>query len=60
VLNAADEVAVQAFLDERIPFLRIPELIEQTLTGHEPFAIATLADVERADDWARRFATARL
>jgi 1-deoxy-D-xylulose-5-phosphate reductoisomerase len=31
VLNAADEVAVAAFLDERIPFTAIPQVVEQTL-----------------------------
>ena len=31
VLNAADEVAVAAFLDERIPFTAIPRIVEQTL-----------------------------
>lgn len=53
VLNAADEVAVGAFLDGRISFMRIPELIERTLEEHQPFDIDTLGDVEEADGWAR-------
>lgn len=60
VLNAADEVAVQGFLDERISFVRIPEIIERTLAAHEPFKLTSLADVERADTWARQFAAGLL
>ncbi|MFW5866698.1 MAG: 1-deoxy-D-xylulose-5-phosphate reductoisomerase [Armatimonadota bacterium] len=55
VLNAADEVAVEAFLDDRIGFMRIPELIERALEEHQAFKIDTLADVEEADGWARRY-----
>ena len=33
VLNAADEVAVAAFLDERIPFTAIPEVVAETLAA---------------------------
>ncbi len=57
VLNAADEVAVQAFLEGRIGFMRIPELIERALEEHQAFAIDTLGDVEEADAWARRYVT---
>ena len=35
VLNAANEIAVAAFLSERIPFIRIPELIEEALTSFD-------------------------
>ena len=55
VLNAADEVAVGAFLDGRIEFMRIPELIERALEEHQAFAIDTLGDVEEADAWARGY-----
>ncbi|MFA6810185.1 MAG: 1-deoxy-D-xylulose-5-phosphate reductoisomerase [Desulfoplanes sp.] len=34
VLNAANEIAVQAFLDEQIPFMDIPHILEQALTDH--------------------------
>ncbi len=53
VLNAADEVAVQAFLDGRVAFMRIPELIERALEEHQAFEVRTLAEVEEADRWAR-------
>ncbi|AEB11933.1 1-deoxy-D-xylulose-5-phosphate reductoisomerase [Marinithermus hydrothermalis] len=52
VLNAADEVAVEAFLAGRIPFTRIPEIISRVLedTPREP---VTWESVYRADRWAR-------
>ena len=56
VLNAANEIAVQAFLDGRIAFLAIPEIVEKCLTwlGDEP--VASLEDVYACDEEARRFA----
>lgn len=55
VLNAADEVAVELFLDRRIGFTRIPELIERALTEHQAFEVHSVADVEAADAWARDY-----
>ena len=56
VLNAADEVAVQAFLDGRIGFTAIPEVVEKCLTwlGDEP--VESVDDVYACDDEARKFA----
>jgi len=56
VLNAANEIAVQAFLDGRIAFLAIPEIVEKCLTwlGDEP--VENLEDVYACDEEARRFA----
>jgi 1-deoxy-D-xylulose-5-phosphate reductoisomerase len=56
VLNAANEVAVQAFLDRRIGFLGIAEVVEKCLTwlGDEP--VGSLDDVYACDAEARRFA----
>ena len=56
VLNAANEVAVAAFLDGRIGFLRIPEIIEATLNALENAPVQSIADVFAADAEARRFA----
>ena len=53
VLNAANEVAVRAFLDERIPFTRIAELNERTMARHEVIAHPGLEDILEADRWAR-------
>ena len=49
VLNAANEIAVQAFLERRIPFLSIPAVIEQTL-GHVTAHAADSLDIILADD----------
>ncbi|MCF8721948.1 1-deoxy-D-xylulose-5-phosphate reductoisomerase [Nitrospina gracilis] len=53
VLNAANEIAVQAFLDELIPFKDIPEIIRMTLNNHKPTAVNDIEDVLEADRWAR-------
>jgi 1-deoxy-D-xylulose-5-phosphate reductoisomerase len=55
-LNAADEIAVEAFLGRRLPFLGIPEVIERVL-GRTPRAqFAKMDDVLSADAEARRMA----
>jgi len=54
VLNAANEEAVDLFLEERIGFLEIPFLIEKTMEAHRPFPIDTLEKVLEADAWARQ------
>jgi len=53
VFNAANEVAVSSFLEGRIPFGRISEVIESVLDEHTPPPAATLAAVREADRWAR-------
>jgi 1-deoxy-D-xylulose-5-phosphate reductoisomerase len=53
VLNAANEVAVQAFLDENIPFKDIAETIRMAMNNHKPHTIESLEDVQSADRWAR-------
>jgi len=53
VLNAANEVAVDAFLNRKISFLDIPRLISDVLTAHSGSAINTLEDVLLADEQAR-------
>lgn len=54
VLNAANEVAVQAFLDEVIAFREIPEMIRQTMDNHKPQPVDSLEAVLQADRWARQ------
>jgi 1-deoxy-D-xylulose-5-phosphate reductoisomerase len=56
VFNAANEVAVAAFLEERIPFGRISDIIEETLMAHTPVPAASLEAVRAADSWARDMA----
>jgi 1-deoxy-D-xylulose-5-phosphate reductoisomerase len=55
-LNAANEVAVEAFLAERIPFTAIAELADAVVGGHEPLRELELAAVLAADEEARRAA----
>ncbi len=56
VLNAANEVAVAAFLAGRIKFLGIPEVVEQTMAAHAPQALTDLDQVLAVNAWAREFA----
>jgi len=53
VLNAANEIAVQAFLDGQIGFLAIPVVIEQTMTRHDVVPLTDIATAMEADHWAR-------
>jgi 1-deoxy-D-xylulose-5-phosphate reductoisomerase len=54
VFNAANEVAVAAFLQGTIPFGRISETIEQVLDAHTPSGASSVESVRAADGWARR------
>jgi len=60
ILNAANEVAVAAFLKEQIAFLDIATLVEQTLTGFVPDAPVSLDDLFSIDAEARRYAQDQL
>lgn len=53
VFNAANEVAVAAFLDGKVPFLALPRIVDHTLQVTDNFEPAALADVVRADAEAR-------
>ncbi len=53
VLNAADEIAVRAFLEERLPFARIISLVEKVLGEHTAIIAPSIEDIEEADRWAR-------
>ncbi len=59
-LNAANEVAVEGFLREAIPFGRIPEVIETVLARHAPRPADRLDAVLEADRWARETAASLL
>jgi 1-deoxy-D-xylulose-5-phosphate reductoisomerase len=56
VLNAANEVAVQLFLDQKIRFTQIPEIIESALDHFPGNSNPALEDYLQADEWARKFA----
>ncbi|RQW77490.1 MAG: 1-deoxy-D-xylulose-5-phosphate reductoisomerase, partial [Geobacter sp.] len=53
VLNAANEVAVEAFLSGRIGFTHIPAVIAKTMDHHDAVSFATIEDVLIADHWGR-------
>jgi 1-deoxy-D-xylulose-5-phosphate reductoisomerase len=55
-LNAADEIAVAAFLERRLPFLGIPEVIERVLGRTPRLRFEKMGDVLAADAEARRMA----
>jgi 1-deoxy-D-xylulose-5-phosphate reductoisomerase len=59
-LNAADEVAVEAFLDRRIPFMGIPRTIEKVLAATPEAHPASIAEVLATDREARQMARALL
>ena len=56
MFNAANEVVVQLFLDEQIPFGRISEVLERVVAHGHPGDATSLDDVLAADAEARRLA----
>ena len=56
VLNGANEIAVESFLEGKIGFLDIPDLIEKTMEIHQSFPINNIETVMEADRWARNTA----
>ena len=57
VLNAANEIAVKAFLDELIPYKDIAELVQMVMQNHSPSPLNELQDVLDSDQWAREETT---
>lgn len=55
VLNAANEEAVNAFLERKIPFIRIEELIENALESHHEIDNPDLSAIREVDDETRRY-----
>jgi 1-deoxy-D-xylulose-5-phosphate reductoisomerase len=56
VLNAANEIAVEAFVNRKINFPQITELVRRTMDAHETISEPTLEQILAADAWARRAA----
>ncbi len=54
VLNAADEVVVEAFLGRGISFMAIPRVIEKVMDAHKTVKSPGLDDILEADKWARK------
>jgi 1-deoxy-D-xylulose-5-phosphate reductoisomerase len=55
VLNAANEIAVARFLERRLGFTAISEVIERTMDAHRPAEVASLGAVRAVDEWARDY-----
>ena len=53
VMNAANEVAVMAFLENKIPMTRVVEVVQTVVDEHEPASVVSVVNIERADSWAR-------
>ena len=53
VMNAANEMAVAAFLDQKVRFPEIWRIVEQVMNRHTPVAHPNLDAILRADQWAR-------
>ena len=60
VLNGANEIAVDAFLNGMIGFLDIPDLIEKTMASHKNHPIDSIKTVMEVDRWARETARSKL
>jgi len=54
VLNAANEVAVEAFVNRKINFPQITEIVRRTMDAHKVVSHPTLEQILEADAWARR------
>ena len=57
VLNAAKEVALEAFIAGRLPFLRMAEVVEKVMESMNTGSALDLASILEADTGARRNAT---
>ena len=57
ILNAANEIAVAAFLQRKVGFPRIWQIVEDVMNRHESVAHPDLDAILRADQWARAEAT---
>jgi 1-deoxy-D-xylulose-5-phosphate reductoisomerase len=56
VLNAANEVAVAAFLDGKLRFTKIANVVEKTMSAHSACAVSTVPEIIKIDAWAREHA----
>ena len=58
VLNAANEIAVEAFLNRSLNFSLIPEIVERVMEAHQVISKPDLEEIITADQWARKKAWA--
>ena len=55
VLNGANEVLVEAYLQEKISFYDIPRFIQKAMEAHEPFEYTTMEEILEVDRWVRDY-----
>ncbi|MDE2744853.1 MAG: 1-deoxy-D-xylulose-5-phosphate reductoisomerase [Chloroflexota bacterium] len=60
VMAAADEVAVEAFLERRIAFTEIADYVNQAMDAHRNASNPDIEAIDAADAWARGFTTGRI
>ena len=58
-LNAANEKAVAMFLDRKIRFLDIPEIISECMAAHQWIAHPSLEDILETEQWTYRYIESR-
>jgi len=58
VLNAANEIAVEAFVNHKINFPQITETVQRIMDAHKVILHPTLEQILEADAWARRHVAA--
>ncbi len=56
VMNAANEIAVEKFLDGKIGFMQIAQIIERTMDAHKAHDLKSIDEVLKADQWGRETA----
>ncbi|MCH8836199.1 MAG: 1-deoxy-D-xylulose-5-phosphate reductoisomerase [Candidatus Marinimicrobia bacterium] len=59
-LNLANDLAVQAFLDDQLAFASIPRVLERVLSEHPFIETPTLADLEELEGWTERYVSKTL
>lgn len=60
VLNGANEAAVSLFLEGKIGFLAIAEVVEQAMQAHKNIAHPSLSDIIETDRWAREYVFSKM
>ena len=60
VLNGANEAAVSLFLEGKIGFLAIADVVEQAMQAHKNIAHPSLSDIIETDRWAREYVFSKM
>lgn len=55
VLNVSNDLAVKLFLNNKITFTMIPEIIDETMNTHNSFSNPTLDNIKEVANWTENF-----